>query len=131
MPALPWTTVSPAADEVECVVMASRLPLASFARMPSFLRHTLAIRRQLAQADGLIGYALDANLGSKTFWTVSAWTTNETLNAFSRADPHRSSVRAIRPYMRPTTFVRWTCRASELPVSWSDVRARVDATPAG
>jgi hypothetical protein len=125
MPAIPWTRVSEAADDVEVLVMASRLPLDSPLRIPSFLRHTLAIRGQLAKADGLVGYALNAQLLSKTFWTVSAWTSAEALNAFNRADPHRASVQAIRPHMNPSTFVRWTCRAGELPVRWDEVRTRI------
>jgi hypothetical protein len=131
MPALPWTRVSEVSEDVECVVMASRLPVASYLRVPSFLRKTQAIRGQLSKSDGLVGYALDARLFSKTFWTVSAWTSAGALNAFNRADPHQASVRGIRPHMQPTTFVRWTCRAGDLPVAWDDVHTRIDQQAKG
>ena len=104
MPALPWTTISSPDRAGEYVVMASRLPLARYRDLPGFLRATMLIRAQLARASGLIGYALDAHLARKTFWTVSAWDSRDALDAFSRADPHRSRVRVIRPRMRPTTF---------------------------
>lgn len=126
MPALPWTRLAEVPEDTECVVMASRLPLASYLQVPSFLRKTQAIRGQLAHAEGLVGYSLDAKLLAKTFWTVSAWSSGEALSAFNRADPHRTAVRGIRPHMRPTTFVRWTCPAGDLPVSWDEVRSRVD-----
>jgi heme-degrading monooxygenase HmoA len=108
--------------------MASRLPLAWFRDIPAFVSATMAIRAQLAQADGLIGYALDANLTRKTFWTVSAWDSQEALDAFSRADPHRRRVSAIRPRMRPTTFTFWTASGADLPISWTEVRRRIADT---
>jgi hypothetical protein len=73
MPALPWIPVCEPKADATLVVMASRLPLRSYARILSFMRATLRIRRQLAKAEGLVGYSLDARLLSKTFWTLSAW----------------------------------------------------------
>ena len=125
MPALPWKTISSPDQAREYVVMASRLPLARYRDVPGFLRAAMLIRAQLAQASGLIGYALDAHPARKTFWTVSAWDSRDALDAFSRADPHRSRVRVIRPRMRPTTFTYWTVPGADLPVAWAEVRRRV------
>lgn len=127
MPALPWVTGSPVDPDHECVVMASRLPLARYRHIPGFMRATMQIRRQLAGTDGLVGYALDAKLLSKTFWTVSAWQSREALDRFSRANPHAVRVSAIRSHMRPSTFVFWTGRAGDLPINWAEVRRRIDA----
>jgi hypothetical protein len=125
MPALPWTTFSPPDPDREYRVMASRLPLARYRDMPAFLSATMAIRAQLARTSGLVGYALDAHLARKTFYTVSAWDSQDALDAFSRADPHRSRVSLIRPRMRPTTFTFWSIPGSGLPVSWTEVRRRI------
>jgi heme-degrading monooxygenase HmoA len=127
MPALPWTTFSQPDPGREYVVMASRLPLARYRDIPGFLRAATLIRAQLARASGLIGYTLDAHLARKTFWTVSAWDSRDALNAFSRADPHRSRVRVIRPRMRPTTFTYWTVSGADLPIAWAEARRRVAA----
>jgi hypothetical protein len=127
MPAFPWTTFSPADPARDYVAMASRLPLARYRDIPAFLRATMAIRGQLAQASGLVGYSLDAHLAQKTFWTVSAWDSQDALDAFSRADPHRSRVGVIRPRMRPTTFTFWTVRGADLPISWTEARRRIAA----
>jgi hypothetical protein len=86
----------------------------------------MAIRRQLAGTEGLIGYALDAKLLRKTFWTVSAWTDRDKLAAFNKADPHHGSVAAIRPAMGRTTFVTWMCDATDLPIRWDEVRRRIN-----
>jgi hypothetical protein len=127
MPKVPWTTVTAVPPDTQVTVMASRLPLRHYRHIPRFLAATVRIRRQLAHADGLVGYALDAQLFHKMFWTVSAWTGQDDLDRFQRADPHHRDTRAIRPLMLPTTFVFWTGIARDLPVPWREVRTRVDA----
>jgi hypothetical protein len=126
MPALPWIQNSEPDTDATYVVMASRLPLRSYRRIPSFIRATSRIRRQLATTEGLVGYSLDAKLLSKTFWTLSAWRDQEALDNFARADPHRSLTTAIRPHMKPTTFVTWTSTGSDVPVKWKTAREHVN-----
>ena len=127
MPALAWTRISDPIPDREYLVMASRLPLASHRHIPAFLRATMAIRSQLSASVGLIGYTLDAHLWHKTFWTLSAWDSRAALDRFSSSSPHRALVEGIRPHMLPTTFVFWTVRGTEIPVSWSEARRRVAA----
>jgi hypothetical protein len=69
MPALPWVQRQPVEPQRQYVAMASRLPLKADRSIPGFLRDTLQIRRQLAGTDGLVGYALNAQLARKTFST--------------------------------------------------------------
>jgi hypothetical protein len=84
--------------------MASRLPLKRRRSIPGFLRDARAIRRQLARADGMVGYALDAELARKTFWTFSVWQDQASLDAFASSAPHRAIIRRLRPLMgRPTS----------------------------
>ena len=127
MPALPWSRVSTADQGTELTVMASRLPLRKHRHIPGFLRWTWRIRAQLAHAPGLVGYSLDAHPLGKTFWTVSAWTSREALEAFVHQDPHGVGVAAIRPHMKRSSFVFWTARPEDLPVKWGEVRHRIDA----
>jgi hypothetical protein len=49
----------------------------------------------------------------------------EALDAFSRANPHATIITTIRAHMRPTTFVFWSARGSELPPRWDEARRRV------
>ena len=130
MPALPWVQVSEPDRERTYVAMASRLPLRRYADLPSFMRATWRVRRQLATAEGLIGYSLDAKPLAKTFWTLSAWRDQESLDGFARAQPHLDLMAAIRPRMKPTTFVTWTSTGSEIPLRWETARQRV-STEAG
>ena len=131
MPALPWAKIVDPEPDREYVVMASQLPLARYRSIPSFLAATVAIRNQLAHAGGLIGYALDAHLLRKTFWTVSAWESQEALQRFNRNDPHHARVERIRPGMQPAAFVFWTTPGSRLPIAWDDARRRLHARRLG
>ena len=128
MPAIPWRSFTNVEPEREYLVMASRLPLRSYRQIPLFLRLTLAVRRQLAASEGLVGYSLLAQIPHKTFWTLSAWEDEEHLDSFARSMPHTEVIRQLRPHMAPTMFTTWTVPGSALPLSWTDARARLMAT---
>jgi quinol monooxygenase YgiN len=108
--------------------MASRLPLKRRHSIPGFLRDALAIRRQLARADGMVGYALDAELARKTFWTFSVWEDRASLDAFASSDPHRAIIRRLRPLMGPTRFEFFQIPGSDLPLTWDQMKAPVRGT---
>jgi hypothetical protein len=122
MPALPWSqreAVDPAATYV---AMASRLPLKRHRSIGGFLRDTFAIRRQLGGAEGLVGYALDADIKNKTFWTFSVWKTRESLDAFALSDPHRRIIQRLRPLMGQTRFEFFPLAGSALPMTWEQMK---------
>ena len=110
------------------MAMASRLPLKRRRSIPGFLRDALAIRRQLARADGMVGYALDAELARKTFWTFSVWDDQASLDAFASSDPHRAIIRRLRPLMGPTYFEFFQIPGSDLPLTWDQMKAPVRGT---
>src|SRR5215469_15349574 len=123
MPALPWTQRQAADPDVTYVAMASRLPLSHHRSVPGFLRDALAIRRQLAKAPGLVGYALDAELAKKTFWTFSVWGNQEDLDAFAASDPHRRIIARLRPLMGQTRFEFFPLPGDQLPMTWQQMKA--------
>ena len=125
MPALPWTARQPVDPGREYLAMASRLPLKSHRSIPGFLRDAMAIRRQLAHANGMIGYALDAELSHKTFWTFSVWDDQASLDAFAASDPHRAITRRLRPLMGQTRFEFFQIPGSDLPMTWDQMKAPV------
>ena len=125
MPALPWVERQPIDPSMTYVAMASRLPLATYRSIPGFLRRTMLIRRQLSTAPGLIGYVLDAQLSKRTFWTFSIWDSRESLEAFARADPHRRLTMEIQSKMEKTRFEFFEVGGHQLPLSRSEIRAKV------
>lgn len=56
------------------LVMASHLPLQRITATVRFFRAVSAVRRQLATAEGLIGYTLRAKPLARDYWTLSVWT---------------------------------------------------------
>jgi hypothetical protein len=131
MPAIPWSNRADVGSATEVVVMASRLPLKQHRSVPGFMSATMKIRKQLGHADGLIGYALDADLVHAVFWTVSAWQSREALDRFAGQDPHRTLVAAIRPRMAATTFTFWSHPAVQLPVPWDLARQKISEAQSG
>lgn len=130
MPALPWTSRTTPDPEATYVVMGSRLPLRGYRYIPRFLAHSMKIRRQLAGADGLVGYALNARLVHKEFWTVSVWESRDHLERFAKADPHAGIIRTKPERMAESKFVFWTCHGADTPVGWDTVAAHLESADA-
>lgn len=80
--------------------------------------------KQLASAQGLLGYSLLARPLSKRFWTLSAWQNEEALRAFVHLPPHQRIMAALTPHMHKTQFIRWMVKGSQLPLQWDDALSR-------
>ena len=129
MPLLPWRTKLPAIPHQEYLVMASRLPLRSHRTIPRFLGLTMSVARQLEGTSGLVGYRLLAQPMRKTFWTLSAWTDRDALDAFVRTMPHLAVMGKLRTHMGPTRFTTWMVPGSALPIAWDDAMERLRGVP--
>lgn len=113
MPDLPWTARAALEPGTEYLVMASHLPLTRITATARFFRGVFAIRRQLATADGLVGYTLRASPLARDYWTLSVWTGNDELRAFMRTPPHVALMSSLKPIMGPTKFITWTITADD------------------
>ncbi len=109
----------------EYLVMASHLPLKSIWSTVRFFRGVSAVRKQLAGADGLIGYTLRARPLARDYWTLSVWQGETALREFMRAPPHVNLMRSLRPVMGPTKFVQWVIRAEDGRPSWTGALDRL------
>ena len=89
-----------------------------------FSRHVRAIRRQLAETPGLIGYSLRAKLFRHRFWTLTVWEDDTALTAFVGHEPHRTTMGGLGPHMDTTAFVRWDVMGSDVPLSWDEAMRR-------
>lgn len=126
MPAIPWTTCSYTPDNQATLhVLTSTLPLARYRDVPRFLRWTLRLRRQLADAPGCAGYSLDARLAHKTFFTLSAWSSAEAMHAFVHSGEHARMLSDTSGRLGTSTFVEFTAAPRELPLDWSAAKQRL------
>jgi len=114
VPDLPWTARAEMEPGNGYLVMASHLPLRRITATVRFFRAVFAVRKQLAAADGLIGYTLRAKPLARDYWTLSVWTENTALRQFMRTTPpHVQVMTSLKPYMGPTKFVTWTISAAD------------------
>ena len=116
MPASPWRTVGYPEPNGDVVALLSYLPLKSYWRVLPFFLYTAQVMRQLASAQGLLGYSLLARPLSKRFWTLSAWENAQALQTFVYHLPHVRIMAELTPHMDKTRFVRWTVKGSQLPL---------------
>jgi hypothetical protein len=123
------TNLSARPRQPHYIAMASRLLLKRFRSIPSFLRATLRIRTQLADTSGLVGYALNAQLTRKTFWTVSVCQDRASLDAFARSQPHRSIMERLQPHMDESRFEFFAVSGTDLPIGLSDAMSRLRQPP--
>ena len=105
--------------------MLSYLPLKSYWRIPLFFFHTMQVVKQLASAEGMLGYSVLARPLSRRFWTLSSWMDDATLRTFVQYPPHVRIMTALAPHMGETKFVRWTVKGAQLPLSWDDALSRL------
>ena len=113
MPDLPWTARAAMEPGTAYLVMASHLPLKRVTATVRFFRAVSAVRKQLATADGLIGYTLRAKPLARDYWTLSAWKDDTALRQFMRTPPHVQVMTSLRPFIRPTKFVTWTISTAD------------------
>jgi hypothetical protein len=130
MPASPWRTFGTPDPDGDFIALLSYLPLKSYWRVFPFFIYTAQVMKQLASADGLVGYSLLAHAFSKRFWTLSAWRDEGALRSFVQHPPHLRVMAALAPHMGETKFVRWPVRGSQLPLQWDDALARIANDPA-
>jgi hypothetical protein len=109
------------------LVMASHLPLRRLFSTVRFFRGASAVRKQLAAADGLVGYMLRAKPLARDYWTLSVWTDETALREFMRTAPHVRLMTSLKPFMGTTKFVTWTILRPTVGPAW---RAFWSAWPA-
>jgi len=131
MLASPWRSFGSPNPDSDAVALLSYLPLKSHWRIFTLLFYLSQIVKQLAQSNGLLGYTLLAQPFSKRFYTLSAWQNDAALRAFVQQPPHLQIMSALAPHMDKTHFVRWTVKASALPLQWEDALRRFQTAPSG
>jgi quinol monooxygenase YgiN len=124
MPASPWRSFLSPGPDGDYVALLSYLSLKSYWRVPSFFFFTAQVAKQLASAQGLLGYSVLTRPLSKSFWTLSAWKDDAALRSFVDHPPHVRIMTALAPHMDQTKFLRWTVKGSQLPLRWDDALRR-------
>jgi heme-degrading monooxygenase HmoA len=112
-------------------VLASSLPARDYAATPALFRGANATKRQLRDAEGLVGFSLLARPLRKQYGSLSVWRDEAALQEFARSSPRGQLMRDLAPRMGETAFVRWTIPGSAGRPSWREAWARLASAGAG
>lgn len=110
-----WFKISEA--DANLVGLVSKLSLCRYRAIPKFLRMTRQIQSQLANSEGLVGYALRTDFLRRTFWTISIWESEKSLQNFVRENPHGEIMVALQEEMEETRFDRFEVSSEEVPLT--------------
>jgi hypothetical protein len=119
-----WKSVSNPVSEKEYLALLSYLPLKKYTKIPAVVKYSAQIEKQLQETKGLIGFAFQAELLKKQFWTLSVWENGDALNEFIGNLPHSEIMIKLSPYMNHPTFTDWKIKGSEVPPDWEEAKKR-------
>lgn len=122
MPTMPWTPLTTALPGQGSVVVATRLVLARHRHIPTVLQSTQTLWSRLAASEGLLGYSLNGDLARRTLHTMSVWRDAAAVQTFVASEPHTAIVARTRPWIACSTFLSWTVRGEQLPITWPQIR---------
>ena len=107
------------------VIVVTRLRLKDTALLDEFFTDAVAAIEQAQKSDGNLGAdaLADAN---NAWWSVSAWTGRDPMQAFVGAQPHLTIQGRLDHYCDEATFVDWEQASPDLPdwqTSWRHLTA--------
>ena len=125
MPTLPWTRAqsSAPASGAAVVVLGSQLRLRSYRHTFGFVRAAMRVRKQVQDAPGALGVSLIAQPLRRTYWTLSAWIDQESMDRFVAARPHLDVMRKYHDRIDGAWFTTWERAESELPKPNTNAKA--------
>ncbi len=104
-------------------VSLTRLRVRSFRFVPHFVLHTLRSVRQVKKAPGFQHGALLADR-SWTFWTMTAWDTQESMRQFMTTGSHSRAMPHLLDWCDEAAVAHWSQPETALP-SWTDADKRM------
>ncbi len=104
-------------------VSLTRLRIRSIRFVPLFAIHTSRALRQVKKASGFQTGALLADR-SWTFWTMTAWDTQESMRAYMTAGSHKRAMPHLLHWCDEASVAHWTQSETTLP-SWTDADRRM------
>ena len=104
-------------------VSITRLRIRSIRFMPAFALHAI---RSLNQAKASSGFLKGALLPDRswTFWTMTAWDSQESMRRFMTAGDHKAAMPRLLNWCDEASVVHWEQTQEDLP-SWEEADERM------
>jgi heme-degrading monooxygenase HmoA len=107
-------------------VSLTRLRVRSIRFVPLFALYTFRSLRQVKKASGFQKGALLADR-SWTFWTLTAWDTQESIRQFMTSGAHKEAMPRLLHWCDEASVAHWTQPEATLP-SWTEADKRMRET---
>jgi hypothetical protein len=104
-------------------VSLTRLRIRSFRFVPLFALHTFRSLNQVKKAPGFQSGALLADR-SWTFWTMTAWDTQESMRDFMTTGSHKTAMPHLLEWSDEASVTHWEQQETTLP-SWTEADKRM------
>lgn len=101
----------------------TRLRLRSLRFLPFFAVHTFGALQQVKKAPGFRTGSLLQD-GALTYWTMTAWDTQETMRNYVTAGAHKKAMPHLIEWCDEASVVHWEQRESALP-TWREADRRM------
>ena len=121
----PWQPFMTPEPDSELLGVVGEIRPYRYRTVPRIIQATRRIETQLADSDGLIGYALRAEVLRRRFWAVSVWEDEESLQNFVTKNPHVEVMATLKGEMETSRFDRFDVNGNEVPVAIDKAIARV------
>jgi hypothetical protein len=112
-----WISLTSLEASREYLALVTYLPRKTYRSVFGFFRKTGAIRNQLNESRGLVGYSLRAQLLGKKAWTLSVWEDENALAELVQNSPHVDTMKTME-LGQGRKFVRWKLLGSDAPLIW-------------
>ena len=112
-----WQSFTDPEPESDLYGVVGTLHPSRYRTVPRVLWNTRYIEAQLAESDGLVGYALRAQLFRRRFWAVAVWE--------SERNPHAEIKAALKREMEESWFKTFAVKSEEVPIDIDEAIARV------
>ena len=107
-------------DEVEpkrsYTALLGYVRLKNFMMLPRFVWYSMKIETQLRHTAGLVGYRMRAIVFAGEFLHLSAWESENAIQAFVHQQPHLGIMKKLAGRLGKIEFRYWTVQGSELPL---------------
>lgn len=104
-------------------ISVTRLRIRSLRFVPLFAFHAFRSLRQVKKAPGFQNGAL-LNDRSWTFWTMTAWDSQESMRAYMTAGSHKKAMQHLLDWCDEASVAHWIQQETTLP-SWTEADRRM------
>lgn len=104
----------------------TRLRVRSVRFLPFFALYTFRALRQVRASSGFQGGGLLADR-HQTFWTMTAWDSQESMRRYMTAGPHKAAMPRLVSWCDEASVVHWEQPEAALP-TWDEADRRMRAS---